>query len=110
MDDDVPFMKVRGSVAEELTELEDVQMVNKKYIYTLMQEMIQRNPLIREMVQREIRAAVDAVDRYKDVMAETSIHADPPNAPKRRRTEARSESPTGENRRKQAVQNHGTPS
>ena len=97
MSDDERFMPVRGSVAQELTEPEVGQMATKKYIYTVVQEMIhKRDPHFQDMVQREVRAAVDATHRYKDVKAQTSNHPDPPNAPKRRRTEERSQSPTAD--------------
>ena len=98
MSDDEPFRKIHGSVGEVLSEPQDGQVATNKYIYTVIQKMVhQRDTQIQDMVQREVRAAFDAAHRYKDVMAATSKHSDPPNAPKRRRTEARSQTPTGAN-------------
>ena len=84
MSDDERFMRVRGSVAREFIEPEVDHMATKKYIRTVVQEMIhKRDPYFQDMLQREVRAVVDANHKYKDVKAETSNHPDPPNAPKR---------------------------
>ena len=90
MSDDEQFMMIRGSVAEELTERVAGKTVTRKLLCTLIKEIIRSEELGNYYVQ----AAVDAVQRYKAAEDAPSNYSDPPNAPKRRRTETRSHSST----------------
>ena len=63
MSDDEQFMMIRGSVAEELTERVAGKTVTRKLLCTLIKEIIRSEELGNFYVQ----AAVDAVQRYKDV-------------------------------------------